>query len=285
MSTKPLSAQTKFKSSITLVSEYSSNPGVNGFAEIAIYRGKQKTAVWSWVDEWGSECIASFSPKTTVHEIVSSLLNNELMTASVYPNDVGILNDAPPLGELLRLIWCEDEDNKKVAALLLHFSESTLAALCAKKGGLLNEQLHEALLEIDAALDESSIEVDDLPFELEIANPTPAAISKKLKASIQEAESALENQNAAVTKSLAPYANAIEAIVQQWGADKQPVRLPGGGQMPNPTVGVLRAFLSDYALSHDSLPVGTHTVKGITRVMNSSGTKIEFVVDFDKLKK
>lgn len=285
MITKPLSAQTKFKSSLTLVSEYSSNPGVNGLAEIAIYRGKQKTVVWSWNDEWGSECIASFSPKATVHEIVSSLLNNELMTSSVYPNDVGILNDTPPLGELLRLIWCEDEDNKKVAALLLHFSESTLVALCAKKGGLINEQLHEALLRIDAALDESSIEVDDLPFELEIAKPTPAAISKKLKATIQKAESVLENQRATVTKSLAPYANAIEAIVQQWGSDKHPVRIPGGGLIPHPTIPVLRAFLNDYALSHDSLPVGTHTVKGITKVINSSGTKVEFVVDFDSFKK
>lgn len=183
------------------------------------------------------------------------------------------------------MIWCEDENNKKVAALLLHFSESTLVALCSKKGGLLNEQLHEALLEIDAALDESSIEVDDLPLELEIANPTPAAISKKLKASFEEAVRALEIQKAKVTKSLAPYADAIEAIVQQWGSDKQPVRLPGGGQMPNPTLRALRAFLNDYALSHDSLPVGTHTVKGVTRVMNSSGTEIEFVVDFDKLKK
>lgn len=284
MITKPLSEQSKFKSSLTLVSEYSSNPGVNGLAEIAVYQGKQKVAIWSWVDEWGSECIASFSPKTSVREMISSLMHNDLMTASVYASDVTIINDIPPLGELLRLIWGDDEDNKKVAELLLHLSEKTLNTLCSKKDGLLSKSLHQALLEVSDLIDESNVSAEDLPYEIDIATPTPAAISKRFKASIQEAENALTEKHTNVSKSLAPFADSIEMIVRQWSADKKPSRMPGGAQIPNPTIGVLRTFLNEYALSHDTLPVGIHTVSGITRVMSSSGSKVEFVVDFDKLK-
>lgn len=284
MSTKPLSAQNKFKTSLTLVSEYSSNPSVNGLAEIAVHQGKQKIGIWSWIDEWGAECIASFSSKISMREMVSSLLKNDLMTASVYASDVTIINDAPPLGELLRLIWGDDEDNKKVAELLLHLSESTLKTLCSKKDGLLNQQLHQALLEIIALLDESTVGADDLAYEMNVATPTPAAICKKFKASIQEAEDALTEKQTNSSKSLAPFADSIEIIIQQWSADKKPSRMPGGAQMPNPTIGVLRTFLNEYAQSHGALPTGTHTVIGITRVMRSSGSKIEFIVDFDKLK-
>lgn len=284
MSGKPLSKQAKFKDALILKAPYSSNPGVNGWCELAMTTTKTERKFWSWIDEWGTEITAIFPIDMDLSEIVESLIHNESLMASVSPSEIEVSNDSPPLGELLRLIWGDSEDNKIVASLLSHLSVQTLVNLCATKNGLLDHELHELLLEIHCLMDDEGLDLVDLPYGIDLKKPTPKSIYDRFRKLLflRTVDIAKDVENSKTDVS--PFLDSIGLIVDKWCSGKPTkIKYPGGGYFDNPSIRAVRNFLLAYVSEHGYLPEGKHTVTH--KAPFGSQSIFSFVVDFDALTK
>jgi hypothetical protein len=137
MATQPPSKQKRFKGALILSASYSANPGVSGFAELAVVRRKSGIGLWSWCDAYPAERVIVLPASASVVEIAKAVLDDDRLAASaVALDEIDVISDMPPLGELLSLIWCNDESAQQSARLLLGLGLAAIERLATLSNGL-----------------------------------------------------------------------------------------------------------------------------------------------------
>jgi hypothetical protein len=104
MQSKRLSQRALFKEALVIQAEYSSAPGVSGHCELGVLWRKSKTEVWSWIDEGEAEKILEVGPDAGCRLLVEVMADEPAVsTAAINPLKVAVINDRPPLGQILAM--------------------------------------------------------------------------------------------------------------------------------------------------------------------------------------
>lgn len=283
MTAQPLSKRAKFHNAIVLSAEWSNMAGI-GECELAVVLGPRSAQLWHWIDEYGSAERMQVGRLSSWRDAVDALASSEEGSACIVPDKVRVAGTPRYIGQIVAMAWCDSEDDKQAARILCRFPDASLSALDAKRNGIFDAKLQQALANVLARLDEAGFELDDMPDRLEMSQATPAALDAAINRILGEhrrLEERAEREQQRREDLLRPWRLRLDDIEQRWRMRSPPRRYPGGGSLPPVGLRQLIDFAEKHVLEHGALPTGVHTISGHPNPM--AGVVAALTVNFDEL--
>lgn len=284
MSAKRLSERDRFKDALILSSFYFANPGVNGETELGLLKLKSKIQLWVWCEDY-AEVILELPAESHWRELVTEALNNDSVSAAVALDDIRIIRDRPPIGQLLGFAFSEYDQDKVRGKLLLKLSDHSILELCRfQHNGLYDREILYILDKVAESLEEISIDIDDLPepklndvFNLWDLKQAFQLCMHDLTEKYEAEQRKIENDDVVLN----PFLELKREIIRKWADDKPTRRYPGGGPLPAAGELQLSRYIDNYILNHGKTPTGKHLIPSGPDIFDR--TSSEFEVDFDLL--
>lgn len=280
---KRLSDRADFKEAIILNSQYTSISGENSECEFGVRWLKSKTEIWQWNDEWGSEVFTTLDKNASRNEIIDAVVDDERYFSSVDLNMISVYGDKPPLGELLCLLWADDESQRRALKLMNRLSDNTLIRIAAaNKGALLSDKVLNSFFNVWKYLDENDADIDELSVEIELKDVTSSGILEAFKEELIEINKKNNEKDQAREVKLRPFIDDIRRINAQWIAE-QPPSPSNLSRYPRPYIPNLLDYLEFYVLREGMLPSGIHAIPSQMVFVAEISSKV--MVDFDQFQK
>lgn len=239
-------------------------------ARLEIRRLPDRTEIRGPCDETGElEVLAEVEGSFDVLKIAKTLLEAELAVTDSLSEEIRIRGARGTTGELLKLAAIQDDDARRVAAMLVTATLPQLDALNRDAGPLSRADFSwQAAAAANAWWEIDQPALKTLPGA-EASTLTLEWLEQTFTDELARQEEALEREFAARERALAPVRGRIDAFIHQW-LTRFGTRHAILQQME---MSALRGFIERHVLEHATFPLGQHTLR-------YAGGAREMCVDF-----